>query len=83
MVTCEFALSNPNRMAENKKLFNDMIMLGIDRLKEGEAICLPYDAYVWSLRPIEWADPLSWITFVDESKVVPLDLAEYRRTHQE
>lgn len=83
MVTCEFALSNPNRIAENKKLFNDMIMLGIDRLKEGEAICLPYDAYVWSLRPIEWADPLSWITFVDESKVVPLDLTEYRRTHQE
>ena len=81
MVTGEFSLGNPCRLQENKKLFHDMIMLGIDKLREGEPISMPYDTYVWSLRPIEWGDPLAWVEFVDPSKVVPLDLEEYRRTH--
>ena len=83
MVTAEFSLFNPNRLQENKKLFNDMIMLGIDKLREGETITMPYNTYVWSLRPIEWADPLSWVEFVDESRVFPVDLEEYRRIHSE
>ncbi len=83
MVTCEFSLSNLNRLQENKKLFHDMIMLGIDKLREGETITMPYNTYIWLLRPIEWADPLSWVEFVDESRVFPVDLEEYRRTHSE
>ena len=83
MVTGEFSLSNPDRLNENKKLFNDMIMLGVDKLKEGQTITMPYNTYIWSLRPIEWSDPLSWVDFVDASKVVPVDLVEYRSTHQE
>jgi hypothetical protein len=82
MVTCEFSLSNPNRLQENKKLFNDMIMLGVDNLKD-KIITMPYNLYIWSLRPWEWSDPISWVEFVDPSKVVPFDPDLYRSTHQE
>ncbi len=82
MVKCEFSLFNPNRVQENKKLFEDSVMLGMNRLKETEPMYEPYDAYVWTLRPIEWADPLAWVLFVQEDKVAPLDLAAYRAERQ-
>jgi len=81
MVTCEFSLSNPGRLHENQKLFHDMIMLGVNKLREGKTITMPYNTYVWLLRPIEWGDPLAWVEFVDESKIVPFDPEAYRAAH--
>jgi len=82
MMKCEFSLWNPNRLAVNKQLFHDTIMLGINCVNEGEPIYEPYNDYVWWQRPIEWYDPVAWVLFVDESKVVRLDLNAYRAAHQ-
>lgn len=81
MVTGEFSILNPNRVAENKKLFHDSIMLGMNKFKESEPICEPYSEYVWAMRPIEWGDPIAWVFLVDESKVKPLDVDAYRAAH--
>jgi len=77
LVICEFSPTNPDRIAESKKLFLDILALGVTGLQENEDMYLPYNDYVWALRPYEWADPIAWVDFVDESKVVPLDIAAY------
>jgi len=82
MLKCEFSPFNPNRLAENKKLFHDTVMLGVDRMKEGDPIYEPYSTYVWLHRPIEWADPGAWVDLVDKSRIVPLDLEAYRAAHR-
>jgi len=81
LMMCEFSLFNPKRLSVNKQLFHDTVMLGVDRMKEGDPIYEPYNTYMWWLRPIEWAAPSSWADFADKSKVVPLDLAAYRAAH--
>jgi len=75
----EYSPFNPNRINENKKLFYDSVMLGVDRYSA--VMMEPYNTYVWLHRPYDWGKMRSWIDFVDESKLVPMDLAEYRRTH--
>ncbi len=83
MMKGEFALFNPGRLEENKKLFHDCVMLGLNKFKESDPICMPYNDYVWAMRPFEWGEMTAWVDFVDEEKVVPLDLAKYRAEHQQ
>ncbi|MDR1629120.1 MAG: DUF4838 domain-containing protein [Oscillospiraceae bacterium] len=82
MMVGEFSLLNPSRMSENKQLFHDSVMLGMRKFKETDPICEPYSEYVWAMRPIEWGDPIAWVDFVDESKVIPLDIDAYIAAHQ-
>ncbi|MCL2508719.1 MAG: DUF4838 domain-containing protein [Oscillospiraceae bacterium] len=82
MMKCEFSLLNPKRLSVNKELFHDTVMLGVNRMKEGDPIYEPYNTYMWWLRPIEWAAPLSWADFADKAKVVPMDLEAYRAEHR-
>jgi len=80
MMLCEFSWFNPFRLRENKKLFHDSVMLGMDRYSA--VMSEPYNTYVWLHRPYDWAKMTSWIDFVDKSKVVPLDLEAYRAAHR-
>ncbi|MCL2299755.1 MAG: DUF4838 domain-containing protein [Firmicutes bacterium] len=76
----EFSWFNPCRLANNKAMFNESVMLGLDRFNS--FMVEPYNTYVWLHRPYDWAKMNSWIDFVDKTKTEkPLDLAEYRRTH--
>jgi hypothetical protein len=79
MMLGEFSWFNPGRLSENKKLFYDCVLLGVDRFSA--AMVEPYSAYVWLHRPYDWAKMKSWIDFVDESKLVPMDLRAYRAAH--
>ena len=82
MMKLEFNLLNPKRMELNKQLFEDTVMLGIDKMREMHPLAEPYNDYVWWLRPIEWGDPIAWVLFVEEDKVIPMDLEAYREAHQ-
>jgi len=77
MLQGEFMFLNPCRLKENKRLFHDIVMSGINAMG-GSPIYEPYDDYVWAHRPYDWAGMTHWIDFVDESKLTPLDLAAYR-----
>ena len=75
----EFSWFNPCRLRNNKALFYDCVLLGVDRFSA--VMVEPYNTYVWLHRPYDWAKMKSWIDFVDESKLVPMDLAAYRAAH--
>jgi len=76
----EFSWFNPCRLRNSKAMFNESVMLGLDRFNS--FMVEPYNTYVWLHRPYDWAKMNSWIDIVDKSKTAaPLDLAEYRRTH--
>jgi len=77
MLQGEFSFFNPCRLTENKRLFHDIVMAGIDAMG-GMPIVEPYDTYIWLHRPFDWAGMGAWIDFVDDEKIVPLDLAAYR-----
>jgi len=77
MMQGEFALTNPRRLQNSKQLFHDIVMSGINALG-GMPIVEPYDLYIWLHRPFDWAGMGAWIDFIDDEKVVPLDLAAYR-----
>ena len=61
MLVGEFFPLNPCRIAENKKLFNDILALGITRWSEFDPIVQP-EGLDWLMRPVEWSDPtgLPW-----------------------
>jgi len=76
----EFSWFNPCRLANNKALFKESVLLGLDRFNS--FMVEPYNTYVWLHRPYDWAKMNSWIDFVDKSKTEkPLDLEAYRRAH--
>ena len=80
----EFSWLNPNRLRENKKLFHDSIMAGIDAYSQFMAE--PYDLYTWLHRPYDWGAMKSWIDFVDLDRVHNMtlkELDEYRQAHAE
>jgi len=76
LMLCEFSWFNPGRLDENKKLFHESVMMGMDRYSA--PMVEPYSTYVWLHRPYDWAKMNSWIDFVDASKAVPMDLEAYR-----
>jgi len=82
MLMGEFSPLNLKRLEESKKLFHDMVMLGITQMEEGTPISEPYSTYVWLHRPWDWADMDAWLDFPDESKIVPLDIEDYKAKHQ-
>jgi len=77
MLQGEFAFWNPFRLRNNKQLFHDIVMLGINAIG-GMPIVEPYDTYVWMHRPFDWAGMGAWIDFIDDDRVIPLDLTAYR-----
>ncbi len=77
----EFSLLNPKRVDENKKLFEDCVLLGMRSFDGGYYIYEPYEEFLWKLRPIEWCNPLRGYEFVKPEKVVPLDVAKYIEEH--
>jgi len=76
MMVGEFSWLNPNRINENKKLFHDCVMLGMDNFSTG--MMMPYSDSVWLYRPYDWASPRSWVELVDESKLEKLNTHAYR-----
>ena len=79
MMLGEYSWFNPCRLEENKKLFYDSVLLGVDRYSA--VMSEPYNTYAWLHRPYDWGKMRSWLDFVDESKLVPMDLAKYRAEH--
>jgi len=77
MLQGEFMLFNPCRLHNSKQLFHDIVMSGINAIG-GMPIVEPYDTYVWLHRPFDWAGMGAWIDFIDDERVIPLDLAAYR-----
>jgi len=77
MLQDEFAMLNPSRLRSSKQLFHDIVMSGINAIG-GMPIVEPYDTYVWLHRPFDWAGMGAWIDFIDDDRVIPLDLAAYR-----
>ena len=61
MLVGEFFPLNPCRIAENKKLFSDILALDITRWSEFDPIVQP-EGLDWLMRPVEWSDPtgLPW-----------------------
>ena len=79
MMLGDYSWFNPCRLQNNKDLFYECVLLGLDRFSS--FMVEPYNTYVWLHRPYDWAKMKSWIDFVDESKVVPMDLETYRAAH--
>ena len=79
MMLGDYSWFNPCRLANNKALFYECVLLGVDRFSA--AMVEPYNTYVWLHRPYDWAKMRSWIDFYDEEKIVPMDLEAYRREH--
>jgi len=77
MMQGEFSFANPCRLTENKRLFHDIVMSGINAIG-GMPLVEPYSTYVWAHRPFDWAGMGAWIDFIDDDKLIPLDLAAYR-----
>jgi len=77
MMQGEFALWNPSRLRNNKQLFHDIVMSGINAIG-GMPLVEPYSTYIWLHRPFDWAGMGAWIDFIDDGRVIPLDLAAYR-----
>ncbi|MCL2508432.1 MAG: DUF4838 domain-containing protein [Oscillospiraceae bacterium] len=75
----DYSWCNPNRLRNNKALFYECVLLGLDRFSA--AMVEPYNTYVWLHRPYDWAKMKSWIDFVDVDKLVPMDLEAYRQAH--
>jgi len=62
----EYSWFNPWRRSNNKALFRECVVLGMDRLCE--AMYQPYDDYVWLYRPYDWAKMPAWVEFLDKDK---------------
>jgi hypothetical protein len=75
----DYSWGNPRRLGNNQALFYESVLLGVDRFSM--PMVEPYSAYVWLHRPYDWGKMRSWIDFVDEEKLVPMDLEAYRRAH--
>jgi len=79
MMLGDYSWFNPCRLQNNKDLFYECVLLGMDRFSS--FMVEPYDNYVWLHRPYDWAKMSSWLDFVDKSRLVPMDLEAYRRDH--
>ncbi|MCL2513164.1 MAG: DUF4838 domain-containing protein [Oscillospiraceae bacterium] len=79
MMLGDYSWFNPMRLKNNKELFHESVMLGLDRFSA--AMIEPYDTYVWLHRPYDWANMKSWIDFYDADKAVRMDLEAYRAEH--
>ena len=73
MMICEYSLLNPLRILYSKKLFEDSVMLGLDRYTD--VMYVP-EGYAWLYRPFDWARPNSWIQSFDADSAVFLDSVE-------
>ncbi len=56
MMVGEFFPLNPFRISENKKLYNDVVDLGLKRWGEFDPILTPLSGIDWLFGPVEWAD---------------------------
>ncbi|MCL2513488.1 MAG: DUF4838 domain-containing protein [Oscillospiraceae bacterium] len=84
MMLREFSWFNPNRLNNNKELFHDGIMMGMDRYS-GPCI-IPKNTYEWLYRPFDWGSMKSWIEFIDKDELKDrelslADLEAYRAAH--
>ena len=76
MMLGDYSWFNPCRLANNKALFHECVMLGMDRFSA--PMVMPYSDYVWLYRPYDWGSMKSWVEFVDKDKLVWMDLEAYR-----
>jgi len=72
MLVGEFFPLNPCRIEENKRLFDDVIALGVTRWSEFDPLVQP-KGLDWLMRPVEWSDPSS-LPWNDGTKYEPMAL---------
>ena len=70
MLVGEFFPLNPMRIQENKKLFSDILDLGVTRTEEWKGIVEP-KGLDWLMTPVEWSDP-SGLPWNDGTKYEPI-----------